>query len=804
MRDKADRLRAREVAHTLQRGAVYEANLLLERGRVDTAHARVAAALSRTDGRLLTDDLPAAFAARRAMAADEKYLGTAYFRLIRLMLMAAPDDHTAIKAGQNLLKRLLVEARFDAAYALVSGLTQLADLSLRPILVLALVQQAATRVDPEDMQSVDDWCAAFPDIPELDTFARLPAFCAEGADVLPTMIDAPALRALMGRPEIRGGLRNPKIERLFETIAQSLPDDLELMRHRMMRLRVGNRVADALRLCRTISRRKKASPGDLYHMFDTLARLDRLDVIRRYINLLEKWYAAGRIGTDDFASRLWAAGFPARALSVFGDCSADANRLVLSLRCLVSLRRYQAAEKLAEVARQKGLSLPGRLVQTAERACELLRENGLVVDDNMDAGVAFVGHLVGALPADPASAGYQPVPKRVLISTYSIGIGGAERQVTALAGALSAEPDIESVQVLVHKDSHSAYSLAELGDKITATSIARIMHRIPTPHPDDAELAEMCSRFGLAALYPTICAIRELRPEVVHVRTGLHLEVALAALVAGVPRVVVHFGSMTRGNQSTGSEISDLRDALVEKGLALAAKRPELIFSANSRQAANDWARAMGLAEDEIRVIPNSTDPEAFKRTRKAPAASGALVVGGVFRLAPVKDPALWLEVATLVHRLRPATRFLLVGDGPMRPAIEQGIVAAGLQGAVEMPGLITTGLPKYLDRMDVFLMTSRTESLPNAVVEAQLMGLPVVAPDVGGIGEAIASAATGVVTVRTAEALAQAVVAYLDDHDLRIQVLEEAPRLTRQRFSARAQVDATRMAYGWPPSSTP
>ena len=99
---------------------------------------------------------------------------------------------------------------------------------------------------------------------------------------------------------------------------------------------------------------------------------------------------------------------------------------------------------------------------------------------------------------------------------------------------------------------------------------------------------------------------------------------------------------------------------------------------------------------------------------------------------------------------------------------------------------------------MDLFLMTTRTEGLPNAVIEAQLAGLPVIAPDVGGIGEAIAAPDTAKLTLRDTDALAQAVIESLQDVDWRAGVYARGPELIRERFSRDAQLNAVKSAYGW------
>ncbi len=284
-------------------------------------------------------------------------------------------------------------------------------------------------------------------------------------------------------------------------------------------------------------------------------------------------------------------------------------------------------------------------------------------------------------------------------------------------------------------------------------------------------------------------------------RGGLHAEVVLAAVLAGVPRVVVHFGSMTRGQQSSGTELEMLREKLVERAMELCAAFPQVVLAANSRAAANDWARASNLPESRMTVLYNAVDAQELGYSAAPPFDAGAdrpLVVGSVFRFAPVKDPLLWIETARLVHAQLPGTRFLMIGDGPMRKSVERAIEAAGLTEQFELPGLITKGLFPYLRRMDLSLMSTRTESLPNAVIEAQLAGLPVVAPDVGGMSEAIADENTARLPERTAPALAAAVVAALKDTEWRADIHARAPALILEKFSRKRQLDSTKAAYGW------
>ena len=355
--------------------------------------------------------------------------------------------------------------------------------------------------------------------------------------------------------------------------------------------------------------------------------------------------------------------------------------------------------------------------------------------------------------------------------------------------------------MLIHKVPGTAYRADEhdltvhVIDDASLTSDA-ILRRDPLFD----EIADYGQYFGLSVLFPMIRALYEIRPEVVHARSGYYSEAALASELLGCPRVVVHFGSMTRENQFTSSEFEVQRKHVIEFICARLAQQSEVTFAANSAAAAEDWGQGLGIPQSKFLVMYNGLDEARLGIEAKAtPATHGAeKVVGGVFRFYGVKDPMLWLKVAGRVADACPNIRFLLVGDGPLRDVMQERIDEMGLADRFEMPGVITEGLSEYYKRMDVFLLTSRTESLPNVVIEAQLAGVPVVAPDVGGIKEAIASSETGSVTKRDEEALANEVIRALNDDAWRHQVAATAPQVIRNRFSLdRLRVDLEH-AYGW------
>lgn len=108
--------------------------------------------------------------------------------------------------------------------------------------------------------------------------------------------------------------------------------------------------------------------------------------------------------------------------------------------------------------------------------------------------------------------------------------------------------------------------------------------------------------------------------------------------------------------------------------------------------------------------------------------------------------------------------RLKLVGDGPLRPEIEAMAADAGVSEFVEFKGKVAHGndMTSELDTSDVFVMTSRAEGLPRAMVEAMARGMPVIATNVGGVPELISD--NCIVKVNDHKAFARKIVEMIDD----------------------------------------
>ncbi len=140
-----------------------------------------------------------------------------------------------------------------------------------------------------------------------------------------------------------------------------------------------------------------------------------------------------------------------------------------------------------------------------------------------------------------------------------------------------------------------------------------------------------------------------------------------------------------------------------------------------------------GVSFDEFRAARGS----GIEARRKLGISAGAKVVGSVMRFCPEKAPDIYVRVAAEVIKTKPESIFILVGDGPLRKQTEDLIDSMRLGDNIILLGS-RSDVVDILPAFDVFLITSRTEGLPRALLESLAAGVPVVSTNVGGIHELI------------------------------------------------------------------
>jgi glycosyltransferase involved in cell wall biosynthesis len=188
-----------------------------------------------------------------------------------------------------------------------------------------------------------------------------------------------------------------------------------------------------------------------------------------------------------------------------------------------------------------------------------------------------------------------------------------------------------------------------------------------------------------------------------------------------------------------------------------------------------------GFDPGKVRVIPNGVDVERFRPVADRQALRvllglpvNAPLVGIVAALRPEKNHALFLRAAARVRSRHPEAQFLIVGEGPERPALEQLATELKIAPAVHFLGS-RADIPELLATLDVFALTSKIEANPVSILEAMATEVPVVAPDVGSIAESVIDGQTGFLTPPNDEAQAAE----------RISQLLASPELARRMGQA-------------------
>jgi glycosyltransferase involved in cell wall biosynthesis len=208
---------------------------------------------------------------------------------------------------------------------------------------------------------------------------------------------------------------------------------------------------------------------------------------------------------------------------------------------------------------------------------------------------------------------------------------------------------------------------------------------------------------------------------------------------------------------------------------------------------------AAGVSPERCRLLENGIDTGEFTRTLSTREAKQRLgydperpLIGAVGRLSDEKGFDVLLRAAAAGFD----SDVVIAGEGPLRPALESLIAELGLSSRVRLLGFRSDTISLY-QALDVFVLSSRREGLPNVVLEAMAMGVPVVATRVGGLLELVEPGRNGLLVEPDSVAdLARAVERLLADSAQRSHLATEARRTIESRFSFQKRMDAIRHVY--------
>lgn len=339
---------------------------------------------------------------------------------------------------------------------------------------------------------------------------------------------------------------------------------------------------------------------------------------------------------------------------------------------------------------------------------------------------------------------------RVLHVITWMDLGGAQDHLLCLVNGL--DPDRYDITVAAGTSAGARGDLFDaLDDPVRVVALDHLRREVSPLHDLAAvgEVGRLMDRF---------------RPDIVHTHSSKAGVIGRLAARRRPVRTVhnVHGWSFRAATNPT------MHRAAVHLERLLGARTDVLLTVSD---ADRDTGEALGIrARVATEVVRGGIDLDAFRAARtgrrgRTHSATGPLV-GTVGRLVPAKDPLTAVRAIGLLGPEHPGLRFRWVGDGPLRADVEREVDEAGLGDRVELVGS-RHDIARELGEFDLFVLSSRFEGLPRTLMEATAAGVPVVATDVGGVGELVRHGDTGLlVEPGNPTALAEAIHAALEDPD--------------------------------------
>lgn len=346
-------------------------------------------------------------------------------------------------------------------------------------------------------------------------------------------------------------------------------------------------------------------------------------------------------------------------------------------------------------------------------------------------------------PVSAADATAVTRPLRVLFCTDNFGIGGTELNAVRTAEALVRRGvELEVAALQVDGPLRARYEAAGIPVHIF------LLHNLYGP-------GALRQGFRFAAL------VRRGGFDVVHCHDiYTNIFAGFWARRGGAPAVIA---SRRWGRDSTQGRLDHLN--------RLAQRRSSRVLANSSEVAA--LVRVDGVRAQGVTVIPNFLEPDAFDPPSESDRATwrsargipgGAVLLGIVARLAPVKNhESLFRAVAAIAPRY-PALHLAVIGDGPSRSRLEGLARELKLEGRIHFIGMVPHR-PNVTHFLDLVALSSLSEGFPNTIAEAMAAGRAVVATAVGGVTDVVVDGDTGVLVAAADDrALAEALAARLED----------------------------------------
>ncbi|HVP07684.1 MAG TPA: glycosyltransferase family 4 protein, partial [Candidatus Acidoferrum sp.] len=290
--------------------------------------------------------------------------------------------------------------------------------------------------------------------------------------------------------------------------------------------------------------------------------------------------------------------------------------------------------------------------------------------------------------------------------------------------------------------------------------------------------------------------IRSFHADVIHAHLpGANLYACLAGAATGIPVVATYHGELFL--PGSPDRHVGVKHWLVRK---LASR---IVLVADYLR--NDFVNIAHFPPSKLSVIYNGIpvgEPDSIfdpiAKRHSVGLGPDDLVAGIVANFRPPKGYQYFAEAARLVRRELPNAKFLVIGqgEGEIKQKFETSIADFGLKENVKLLGF-RSDVPELLRTMDLFVLSSISEGLPLAAVEAMAACRPVVATNVGGLSELVQDGRSGyLVPPADTNSLANRMIELLKDQSLRAHMGKAGREIATTTFSLETMVSSYQQLY--------
>ncbi|HMC75775.1 MAG TPA: glycosyltransferase [Vicinamibacterales bacterium] len=301
------------------------------------------------------------------------------------------------------------------------------------------------------------------------------------------------------------------------------------------------------------------------------------------------------------------------------------------------------------------------------------------------------------------------------------------------------------------------------------------------------------SKFDPATLTALLKVIDRQKTDILHLHGyGATTFGRLAGMMRGLPTIVHEHANLT--DTPWFQKVAD-RMLAPATDIAIAVSKSTADFVINARQ----------LPPERVKVVYLGVPLEEFSRTRTLEEIGAArhelgvapdeFLAGSVTRLHDSKGNSYLVEAAQQVLAARPKTRFVVFGEGPLRPELEAQARALGLGDRFAFNGF-ARDVARVVSAFDISVFPSLWEGTPLTVFEALAMGKPIVATDADGLMDVLTADKDAVIVPkRDAAALAAGIVRLIDGPEDRARLSVHA-RVTGRQYDIAAFVRKMERLY--------